>query len=234
MPTYLIIDLLTLAGPLLLSFDKKVAFYKSWSSLIPAIGCMMLVFIPWDIWFTHQGYWGFNQEHLAGVWMMGLPLEEWLFFVVVPYACVFVYACVKAYFPALRQRKMNPLPLLILSVVLIITSAMFWYQWYTLTACAGAGILLLWSGCKQMNYLSAFLVAYLICLIPFILVNGVLTGTGLHEPVVWYDSEQHVGYHFFSIPVNDFIYNFLMLLLTVIIYETVEFRRYRSLSYEFR
>jgi lycopene cyclase domain-containing protein len=228
MPTYLIIDLLTLAGPLLLSFDKKVAFYKSWSSLIPAIGCMMLVFIPWDIWFTQNGYWGFNPEHLTGIWIFGLPLEEWLFFVVVPYACVFVYACIKVYFPALRTFKINSLPVILISGVSIITSALFWHQWYTVTAFAGAGILLIWSGYKQKSLLSVFLVTYVICLVPFILVNGVLTGTGVDQPVVWYQPEQHLGYRFFTIPVNDFVYNFLMLLLTVVVYETLEFRRHRS------
>lgn len=57
---------------------------------------MMLLFIPWDVWFTHLGIWGFNTGHLVGISLLGLPLEEWLFFICIPYACVYTYHCFRA------------------------------------------------------------------------------------------------------------------------------------------
>ena len=91
--------------PFLLSFDKKVAFYKSWKYLVPSILLAMAVFIPWDIYFTWRKVWGFSDEYLSGVKLWHLPLEEWLFFVVIPYASVFTFDVVKAYFPGLAGQR---------------------------------------------------------------------------------------------------------------------------------
>jgi lycopene cyclase domain-containing protein len=88
---YLWLDLFTLLGPLALSFDKKVAFYKNWKALFIGTIAMMLVFIPWDIIFTIEEIWAFNDAYLCGIRIFHLPLEEWLFFIVVPYACIFIY-----------------------------------------------------------------------------------------------------------------------------------------------
>ena len=94
---YLLIDGLTLAGPLVLSFDRRVAFFRRWKYLFPSIGLMMAIFVPWDIAFTHMGVWGFNPQYLSGYRIFNLPIEEVLFFVVVPYACVFIYDCLNSY-----------------------------------------------------------------------------------------------------------------------------------------
>jgi hypothetical protein len=53
--TYFLILGASLAGPLLLSFDKKVAFYKSWKFLFPAMVLPALFYIIWDCWFTSKG-----------------------------------------------------------------------------------------------------------------------------------------------------------------------------------
>jgi lycopene cyclase domain-containing protein len=47
-------------GPLALSFDKKVAFYKSWKFLFPAVILPALFYIVWDMYFTANGVWQFN------------------------------------------------------------------------------------------------------------------------------------------------------------------------------
>ena len=88
---YLTVDLAVLAIPLLCSFDRKVRFVRFWPALFPAIAVMMALFIPWDIAFTERGIWGFNPDYLSGLWIAGIPLEEWLFFLCIPYACLFTY-----------------------------------------------------------------------------------------------------------------------------------------------
>jgi lycopene cyclase domain-containing protein len=77
---YLYIDLLTISAPLLLSFDKKVAFYKNWKYLFPAIFIMGVFFIAKDAIFAAYEIWGFNDKYLIGFRMLGLPIEEWLVF----------------------------------------------------------------------------------------------------------------------------------------------------------
>lgn len=99
MDLYTRIDLLIMAVPLALSFDRRVAFWRKWPQVWVAIAVVMAVFIPWDIWKTVRGVWGFNPEY-AGEWRcLHLPLGEWLFFICVPYACLFILECVRGYIP---------------------------------------------------------------------------------------------------------------------------------------
>ena len=88
----------TLGFPLALSFDRKVAFYKKWKALLPGLLFTAMVFVIWDVWFTREGVWSFNPDYLIGVYILNLPIEEWMFFFVVPFACVFIYECLIAYF----------------------------------------------------------------------------------------------------------------------------------------
>ena len=49
---YLVVDLAVLALPLLLSFDKKVSFFKEWKYFLPVNLAVGAFFIAWDVWFT--------------------------------------------------------------------------------------------------------------------------------------------------------------------------------------
>ena len=100
---YLAVDLGVLAAPLLLSFDKRVNFFSQWKDFWPVNLVVLTFFIAWDVLFTKWGIWGFNPDYLLGPEWLGLPLEEWLFFICIPYASVFTYAVIKSY---VRQ---NPL-----------------------------------------------------------------------------------------------------------------------------
>lgn len=215
---YLWIDLLTLSGPLLLSFDKRVAFYKNWKSLFISIVIMMTVFIPWDIAFTINGIWGFNPVYLSGVELLSLPIEEWLFFIVVPYACVFIFECCKAYFGDFLRNIAQSFFVLI-GVVLLLFGLFFIDRWYTFVNFLGAGVVsILLVVLKQRN-IGYVLICYLISLIPFFIVNSILTGSWVSEPVVWYNNEENIGLRFFTIPIEDAIYLLFFYALVLIPYE---------------
>ena len=100
---YSMVDLAVLALPLLLSFDKKVAFFKEWKYFLPVNLAVGAFFIAWDVWFTKVGVWAFNSDYLLGPTCFGLPIEECLFFFCIPYASVFTYFALRAYV------KRNPL-----------------------------------------------------------------------------------------------------------------------------
>ena len=129
--TYFLILAASLAGPLTLSFDKKVAFYKNWKYLFPAMIIPALLYIVWDIYFTSKGVWSFNEDYITGIKLINLPLEEVLFFFIVPYCCVFIYACVKSYFPNLANKKYAGLVLNIIAIGLIITGVIYSDRYYT-------------------------------------------------------------------------------------------------------
>ena len=95
--TYLLINFLTIFFPVILSFDKRVQFFKSWKFIFPGLFITGLLFLLWDYVFTIYGVWSFNPDYIIGVYMLNLPLEEILFFVTVPFACIFIYECLNYY-----------------------------------------------------------------------------------------------------------------------------------------
>lgn len=217
---YLLIDFFSLLGPLALSFDKRVAFFRNWKALFPAIFIMMLIFIPWDVLKTAKGVWGFNEDYLLGVYLLNLPIEEWLFFICIPYACMFIYECLNTYISKDYFAGIYKPLLTILAVFLIATGIIHFDKWYPAITFPVTGLLLLlllyWF---KSLFLGRFFMAYLVTLVPFLLVNGLLTGTSLSEPVVWYSSDHIFNIRIGTIPVEDAVYNLCMLTTVVTWYE---------------
>ncbi|MDN4165522.1 lycopene cyclase domain-containing protein [Cytophagales bacterium LB-30] len=216
MKTYLLLNIGTVIFPLLLSFDKKVHYVGKWKNLSLAILLTLIVFVVWDVFFTYYGIWSFNEEHLIGVNIINLPLEEWLFFITVPFASVFIYECLKAYFPKLEFAK----PALTISRFLIpfflMLGVLNWGQWYTsINFLVAAVTLYLHVQYFNSEYLSKFYLAYLIHLIPFGLVNGVLTAL----PVVIYNDAENYGIRLGTIPLEDTVYSFTLLLMNISFFE---------------
>ena len=58
-----------------------------------------------------------------------------------------------------------------------------------------------------------FLLTYVVCFIPFLIVNGILTGGFTKNPVVWYNENEIIGWRIGTIPIEDSIYNMLLLVL---------------------
>ena len=90
MSLYAWLMLASIAGPFALSFDKKVAFYKYWPAMFIGIAGNLVLFILWDSWFAHIGVWDFNPRYVWPLRFLGLPIEEWSFFIIVPYASIFI------------------------------------------------------------------------------------------------------------------------------------------------
>ncbi|MDP4722862.1 MAG: lycopene cyclase domain-containing protein, partial [Crocinitomicaceae bacterium] len=99
MSLYAWVILLSFAGPFALSFDQKVAFYKEWRFVFLAALTVAVPFLIWDELFTQWRVWGFNPDYLLKVYIGHLPLEEVLFFVVIPYNFIFILKVIQAYFP---------------------------------------------------------------------------------------------------------------------------------------
>ncbi|KRO67245.1 MAG: lycopene cyclase [Cryomorphaceae bacterium BACL21 MAG-121220-bin10] len=226
---YLWLNLGSLTVPFLFSFHPKIQFYKHWSTVFPGILVMMLIFIPWDIYFTQHGFWGFNPDYLTGISLWGLPLEEWLFFVCIPYACLFTHYTIARLKPQWSLSQINAQRVfLILSSLLVIS---LWYgytNWYTATSFSFALLVLGLTNNYNADLFRTFFVSFAIISVPFFMVNGVLTGSGLPEPVVWYNNSENFGLRLGTIPVEDTIYNLGMLLTIVLVSNWLEQRRKKS------
>lgn len=221
--TYLGLMLFTVSVPLIRSFEYRIAYYKKWGILSVAIIIPLIPFIIWDIWFTANGVWEFNPEYVTGYYFLGLPLEEWSFFIAVPFACIFVYEVLnyfikKIYFP--RSSLMITIAFLLLSLVLALshTDRLYTFINYSFTAAVLALQLVLGT---HKTYLSRFYLAYGVNLIPFVIVNGILTSM----PVVIYNNAENLALRFYTIPVEDFFYFLSLFLLNINIYEFLKGRR---------
>ncbi|HYW97429.1 MAG TPA: lycopene cyclase domain-containing protein, partial [Bacteroidales bacterium] len=180
----------------------------------------MAVFIPWDILFTEKGIWGFNSHYITGVRLMGLPIEEWLFFFTIPYACLFTYEAVKYYFSGDILRKYSRGFSAVLIIILISVAIAYHDKIYTLVTFSALAVFILFLHFfLRVNYLAKFYLSWFLVLPPFFIINGVLTGSFLHEPVVWYNNAENLGIRLFTIPVEDLFYGMLLLMLNVAIYE---------------
>lgn len=72
--------------------------------LLAAICCAAAPFVIWDLWATHSGQWDFDGGQVLGARLLGLPLEEWAFFVVIPFAAIASYEAVGSLLQRRRGR----------------------------------------------------------------------------------------------------------------------------------
>jgi len=67
--------------------------------------------------------------------------------------------------------------------------------------------------------LSTFYITFLFMLIPFFIVNGILTGTGIEGNIVWYNDLENLGLRIGTIPIEDSVYAFSMILMNLLLYD---------------
>ena len=213
MSLYLIILVISLAGPLALSFEKNLRLYTRWKYLLPAILITMLVFVAWDIVFTHLGYWFFNPIYNSGIYIYELPLEEYLFFLVIPYACAFSFYAIQFHFPKLKfNAHWTKMLTFLIVVVSFIMALLHQDLTYTFVVFLVLPVILLLSYYFSRKVVQHYLAIYPILLIPFFIINGILTGTGIEQAVFDYNPDVMLGIRILSVPFEDMIYNFSLLL----------------------
>ena len=205
--------------------------HRKWPALFTAIGLSMIPYIIWDVYFTVQGYWGFNPEYLTGIYLFRLPLEEWLFFVCIPYACVFTHLSLLEINPRLRLSKtaaqrISYLLLALFTLVLVFN----WERAYTAVDMIFAILILSLAMWKNSELLRSFYLTFLVMLIPFFIVNGILTGTGIEGNIVWYNDQENLGIRMGTIPVEDSVYAFSLILLNLLLFEWLCRRWHASTS----
>ena len=231
---YLLVLALSALVPLVRSFERRIAFYRSFKELFLAIALVGGFFIVWDVIFTRLGYWGFNDRYLIGLYLVNLPVEEWLFFVVIPFCCVFIYRVLNYFFPKTPwgpKITTNISNFLFgFSVALAIT---FYDRWYTFLTFSLLGVtILLHQKYWQAPWLGKFYRAFAVVLIPFLIVDGILTGFGIDEQIVWYKESEITGTRIFSIPFEDFFYGMLLSLGVTSLYEYFGRRSGKAYAYE--
>lgn len=221
---YAFLLLASIAVPMIRSFEPRIRFWRQWPAMFAGIFVMMLVFIPWDIAFTRHEVWSFNYNYVLGFYISNLPVEEWLFFVVITYCIVFSYEVLRYFFPKIVFPQFSLTLTVILGVLFIVLAVFNTHRLYTLVVMSLTGILALLQPLLKTHktWLTHFFLTYLIMLAPFLLVNGALTGSFTEMPVVSYDDTQNFGIRIFTIPIEDSVYLLGMMFITFMVYERVK------------
>ncbi len=220
---YLIVNIASLSVPLIYSFEKRMHFIQWWKEVFLSILIVGTFFILWDVIFTDLGVWGFNSKYLVGITAINLPIEEWLFFICIPYASIFTHYAVIYFYP---QFKLGTTAVKIISGVLIAFLLMVVifnvdkkYTFYNFTLLI---VLLLYGFFKNDKSIKIFYLTFCIILIPFFIVNGILTGSFIDEQIVWYNDAENLGIRLFTIPIEDVGYAFNLLYMNILLIEKLK------------
>lgn len=226
---YWMIHVITFIPVLLLSFDKKVRFYKKWKYMWVGWLTVGLFFILWDMAKTHLHIWAFNPKYVMGYYLYNLPIEELLFFVTVPYACTFIYECLNCYFPFRISLFVGQTLTWILYIGVFYVTATSFEQTYTfITGVVTLAYLSYHMMYEELYIRVRFFFAYVVTLIPFILVDGILTGAYQQQPIVIYNTGEFMGLRITSVPLEDAIYLIPLMLANITFYENSRRRSHKN------
>jgi len=214
--TYLLINFFTVIICFIFSFDKRIQFNKQFGAFLKAILIVGIPFILWDVWFVSMGIWWFNDDYTLGLRIAGLPLEEWLFFICIPFACVFTYHCLNKFFDLSWANAFNNIIVFAGCVVCVLMALLHYDKPYTLVTALTAVVTLTYLHfVARVSWIGQAAVVYLLLMPGFFVVNGILTGTGLTSPVVNYNPGAFLGFRILTIPVEDLVYGNTQFLLNI-------------------
>jgi lycopene cyclase domain-containing protein len=215
---YLIFNIIVLAGPLFFGAMKPFYFldrlkFTIFPILIPAI-----FFLIWDSIVTYS-HWNFNENYVLGLTIFNLPVEEILFFISVPIACLFAWEMIirrvdKSELSLIK--KVRPYLYLIIPIgILLFISG----KHYTGLAFSFMGLAILLDQLLNTNLiLQKRFYYYLLLVILFTFIfNGYLTW----RPVVTYGIEYQLDFRIFTIPIEDFFYGASLIFMNTSIYHKI-------------
>ncbi|NIO37554.1 lycopene cyclase domain-containing protein [Candidatus Bathyarchaeota archaeon] len=224
MSFYLYLNLVIIAFPLVFSFNRRIRFYSKTRPFLIALALVGVFFVGWDVLATHRGHWSFNPSYVGQTKLLGLPLEEMLFFVTVPFSCLFVFESIIHFLGDTRLFSPNKWAFGGIGLLLIATSFGFFDKEYTFLAILSAGLTMLFVSLVNIRIFSsrAYWIYIVVTLFLFLIFNFILTSL----PVVEYSSSAISNIRVITIPIEDFLFNFSMLTayLTVYLWASGSFR----------
>ena len=198
------------------SFDRRLRFNQYFVPFIKAAVLVAIPFIAWDVWFTSKGVWWFNTDYTLGLVIAGLPLEEWLFFIFIPFSCVFTYYCFEKFFKLDWLSGLNNIIVFVSVIGCSVIALLHYDKVYTLvTAVATLATLIYLHFLARADWIGKASLVYTVLMLGFFPVNGVLTGTGLESPIVNYNPGDFLGIRMLTIPVEDAVYGYTQFLLVL-------------------
>lgn len=222
--TYLLLLLVYLIIPVILSTQKKIRFVFRLRYLLPAAIFAGAIFVMWDIRFTELGIWSFNPDYLTGIELMRVPVEEWLFFLILPLSSVYVYEWLKIKFEDFEKPNIFVAISLIVFLITAILAYSFRKNMFSFFTFFLMAIYLGYTVFRNRfkKHYTKFYLAYAISLVPFLIVSVILNTM----PVIIYNTDHIIGVGLFGVPIEKMAYLFMLMLINITIYEYLNERQY--------
>ncbi len=217
---YLLFDLLIVVGPLVLSLMPRHRMRARARSMALAALVLAVPFIAWDS-AVAGSHWWFDTRYTLGFALFGLPVEEVLFFFVVPFACAFSWETLIG--AARAKATLSPrLYWLAPPLILLGLATALWGPAYTGLTVFALGLFvgldhMLGTGLLRMPRYWAF--AGLVVAFTAVF-NTYLTG----RPVVHYGLSHQLGLRIGTVPVEDFGYGLALCSATIAVYQWHQIR----------
>lgn len=213
---YLLFNLAVIAGPIASQFNRQIKDISYWQLKLLTSAIVMIPYIIWDVLVTGSHWW-FNAAYTLDFRLLGLPIEEWLFFITVPFGCLLVWETLPQANEATQVKRLRHVRGILYAMLLggpLVFSMGKQYTGLVLFCFGLVGLADRLLGVDLLLQLKTYL--YLAVVFVLILVfNGYLTA----RPVVLYGEVYQIGYRIFTIPVEDFGYGFTLMLFNAILYE---------------
>lgn len=216
---YLLFNLVVIAGPVVSQFSRQIKYVSRWRLKLLVSGIIMIPYVIWDV-LVVGSHWWFNKAYTLDFRLFGLPMEEWLFFITVPFGCLLVWETL----PDTRlSTQLRPLrharQVLYMSLPVGIWVFSTGKQYTGLVLCCFGLVGLADTLLRTDLLLQPKIYVYLTIVSGLILVfNGYLTA----RPVVLYGEAYQIGYRMWTIPIEDFGYGFTLVLFNTILYEKLK------------
>src|SRR5690348_4939170 len=94
---YLMVLGLCAAVTLPLEIIGGARVYRRPRALAATLVPVVVLFVGWDLIAVHRGDWWYSTRYTLGLRLLGLPVEEWLFFIVVPVCALLTYEALDRY-----------------------------------------------------------------------------------------------------------------------------------------
>lgn len=210
MSVYLYLNLLIIAFPLVFSFERRLKFYSKFKPLLATMLLVGCIFVGWDVFATYRGHWSFNPAYVNDdVSFLGLPLEEILFFVAVPYSCLFVFESIRNFLGDACLFSPKKRIFAGLGILVTASSVGLLFKEYTFLAILSVGLTVFLVSIIDVSIFSSrvYWTYIVVTLFLFLIFNFILTSL----PVVEYSSLAICNIRVTTIPIEDFLFNFSML-----------------------
>lgn len=214
---YLLFVLVVAVPPLLLSFWRPTYFADRMPAALRACVLGAAPFIVWDAAVTGRHWW-FDKRYTLGPQAFGLPIEELLFFLAVPLACLYAWEVLLRGWRARPRTGLHHgyvvswslvLPAVVLWSVGLEYTALALGSWAAVTVLDHALGTRMLEAPRYWGFIAFVATATLV-------FNGYLTA----RPVVHYDPAYQLDLRIFTIPVEDFLFGFSLMTAVTVVYQS--------------